>query len=84
MTAQRQTNVSMAAWLADPHNFWAALVVCHLAEQELQARSDGSFYTPEEISSFMAERTIESHLLDQVNDAHDTDYDSIDEVFGRE
>lgn len=75
---------SMAAWLADPGNFWLALVVCHLAEQELQARSDGSFYTPAELSRFMAERTIEPYLLDRVNEMHGTDYGSIGEVFGHE
>lgn len=75
---------SMAEWLADPHNFYAALVVCHIAEQELQARSDGSFYTPEEITRFMAERTVQPLLLDQLNEAHGTEYESIDEVFGRD
>lgn len=70
-------------WLSDPKNFYACLVLCHLTEQRLEAKSEASVYTPEEITSFMSRRTIQPSLVDQLNDAVDADYDSLDEVFGR-
>lgn len=71
-------------WLRNPHNFWAALLVCHLAEQDLQARSGNSVYTPKEITDFMAEQAIEQKALDDLNEATGADYASVGEVFGHE
>lgn len=69
--SEAEDGPTMAEWLADPHNFQAALLVCHLAEQDLQARSGESVYTPSEITGFMSERTIESSLLDDLDELAD-------------
>lgn len=83
MSPSMTTDSSEKLSLHDPKTFYVCLTICHLYEQELQARSSGSVYTPEEITSFMAERTIQPSLLDQLNDEVDGDYDSLEEVFGR-
>lgn len=74
----------MAEWLSHPHNFWAALMTCHIYEQELQAKGEGAFYTPEVAAQFSAEQTIKPNLLSQLNEVEGTEYESIDEVFGRD
>lgn len=71
------------SWLSDPKNFYACLVACHLYEQQLQAKSEASVYTPQEITKFMTEKATNSYLIDELNDEVDADYDSLDEVFGR-
>jgi len=42
----------------------------------------GAYYTPEEITGFMARQTIHPYLLDQLNEAVDAEYKEIDDVFG--
>jgi hypothetical protein len=42
----------------------------------------GAYYTPEEITGFMARRTVHPYLLDQLNEAVGASYDDIDDVFG--
>jgi len=42
----------------------------------------GAYYTPAEITDYMARETIHPYLLDQLNEGLGTSYESIDELFG--
>ena len=73
-------NVDERLDIVDPKNLSPA-ILGHIFEQTVNQKEMGAYYTPEEITGFMSRRTIHPYLLDQLNEAVDADYDSIDEVF---
>jgi hypothetical protein len=73
-------NVDERLDIADPKNLSPA-VLGHIFEQTVNQKEMGAYYTPEEITGFMARRTIHPYLLDRLNEAEGTDYESIDDVF---
>lgn len=52
--------------------------VLGLVFEKLNGYKDGSYYTPENITSFMAEEAIKSSFVAQVNEALHTNYESYD------
>ena len=73
-------NVDERLDIVDPKNLSPA-VLGHIFEQTVNQQEMGAYYTPEEITGFMARRTIHPYLLDQLNEAEGTAYESIDDVF---
>jgi hypothetical protein len=73
-------NVDERLDIVDPKNLSPA-VLGHIFEQTVNQKEMGAYYTPEEITGFMARRSIHPYLLDQLNEAADADYGEIDEVF---
>ena len=73
-------NVDERLDIVDPKNLSPA-VLGHIFEQTVNQKEMGAYYTPEEITGFMARRTVHPYLLDQLNDAEGTSYESIDDVF---
>ena len=57
-------------------------VLGHIFEQTVNQKEMGAYYTPEEITGFMARRSIHPHVLAQLNDEISGKYESIDDVFG--
>lgn len=74
-------NVDERLDIVDPKNLSPA-VLGHIFEQTVNQKEMGAYYTPEEITGFMARQTIHPYLLDQLNEAVGADYDEIDNVFG--
>jgi len=74
-------NVDERLDIVDPKNLSPA-ILGHIFEQTVNQKEMGAYYTPEEITGFMARRTIHPYLLNQLNEAVDADYDEIDNVFG--
>ncbi|MFC4451846.1 type IIL restriction-modification enzyme MmeI [Halorussus aquaticus] len=74
-------NVDERLDIVDPKNLSPA-ILGHIFEQTVNQKEMGAYYTPEEITGFMARRTIHPYLLDQLNETVDADYDEIDNVFG--
>jgi hypothetical protein len=74
-------NVDERLDIVDPKNLSPA-VLGHIFEQTVNQKEMGAYYTPEEITGFMARRTVHPHLLDQLNEAVDANYEEIDDVFG--
>ncbi|WP_455448475.1 Eco57I restriction-modification methylase domain-containing protein [Natrinema thermotolerans] len=74
-------NVDERLDIVDPKNLSPA-VLGHIFEQTVNQKEMGAYYTPEEITGFMARRSIHPYLLDQLNEAVDAEYEEIDEVFG--
>jgi hypothetical protein len=56
-------------------------VLGHIFEQTVNQKEMGAYYTPEEITSFMARNTIHPYLVDQLNEKVDAEYEELDEVF---
>jgi len=54
--------------------------VLGLVFEKLNGYKDGSYYTPENITSFMAEEAIKSSFLAQVNEALNVNYESYDMI----
>jgi hypothetical protein len=73
-------NVDERLDIVDPKNLSPA-VLGHIFEQTVNQKEMGAYYTPEEITGFMARRSIQPYLLDRLNEAVDADYEEIDEVF---
>jgi hypothetical protein len=73
-------NVDERLDIVDPKNLSPA-VLGHIFEQTVNQKEMGAYYTPEEITGFMARRTIHPYLLDQLNEREGTEYESIDDVF---
>ena len=73
-------NVDERLDIVDPKNLSPA-ILGHIFEQTVNQKEMGAYYTPEEITGFMSRRTIHPWLLDQVNDAHGTAYEAIDDIF---
>ncbi|PSP68573.1 type II restriction endonuclease subunit M [Halobacteriales archaeon QS_1_69_70] len=73
-------NVDERLDIVDPKNLSPA-VLGHIFEQTVNQKEMGAYYTPEEITGFMARRSIHPYLLDQLKEAADADYGEIDEVF---
>ena len=73
-------NVDERLDIVDPKNLSPA-VLGHIFEQTVNQKEMGAYYTPEEITGFMARRTIHPYLLDQLNEAEGTNYESIDDLF---
>ena len=73
-------NVDERLDIVDPKNLSPA-VLGHIFEQTVNQKEMGAYYTPEEITEFMARRTIHPYLLDQLNEAEGTSYESIDDLF---
>lgn len=76
-------NVDERLDIVDPKNLSPA-VLGHIFEQTVNQKEMGAYYTPEEITGFMARRTIHPYLLTQLNEAVGTEYESIDDVFSLE
>ncbi|MUV56230.1 DNA methyltransferase [Halogeometricum sp. CBA1124] len=76
-------NVDERLDIVDPKNLSPA-VLGHIFEQTVNQKEMGAYYTPEEVTGFMARRAIHPYLLDQLNDAEGTNYESIDEIFSLE
>jgi type I restriction-modification system DNA methylase subunit len=74
-------NVDERLDIVDPKNLSPA-VLGHIFEQTVNQKEMGAYYTPEEITGFMARRTVHPYLLDQLNETAGTSYDEIDDVFG--
>ncbi|MDL5363794.1 DNA methyltransferase [Halalkalicoccus sp. NIPERK01] len=74
-------NVDERLDIVDPKNLSPA-VLGHIFEQTVNQKEMGAYYTPEEITGFMARRTVHPYLLDQLNETVDTSYEEIDDVFG--
>ncbi|WP_262174608.1 BREX-1 system adenine-specific DNA-methyltransferase PglX [Haloarcula laminariae] len=74
-------NVDERLDVVDPKNLSPA-ILGHIFEQTVNQKEMGAYYTPEEITGFMARHSIHPYLLDQLNDAVDAEYDTIDDVFG--
>jgi len=74
-------NVDERLDIVDPKNL-SPSILGHIFEQTVNQKEMGAYYTPEEITGFMARRTIHPYLLDQLNEAVDAEYDQIDDVFG--
>jgi type I restriction-modification system DNA methylase subunit len=73
-------NVDERLDIVDPKNLSPA-VLGHIFEQTVNQKEMGAYYTPEEITGFMTRRTIHPYLIDQLNEAEGTNYESIDDVF---
>jgi hypothetical protein len=74
-------NVDERLDIVDPKNLSPA-VLGHIFEQTVNQKEMGAYYTPEEITGFMARRTVHPYLLDQLNESVGASYDEIDDVFG--
>ncbi|WP_254808453.1 Eco57I restriction-modification methylase domain-containing protein [Natronosalvus amylolyticus] len=74
-------NVDERLDIVDPKNLSPA-VLGHIFEQTVNQKEMGAYYTPEEITGFMARRTVHPYLLDQLNETVGAFYDEIDDVFG--
>ena len=74
-------NVDERLDIVDPKNLSPA-ILGHIFEQTVNQKEMGAYYTPEEITGFMARRTIHPYLLDQLNEAVEAEYAEIDDVFG--
>lgn len=74
-------NVDERLDIIDPKNLSPA-ILGHIFEQTVNQKEMGAYYTPEEITEFMARRSIHPYLLNELNEAVDADYDEIDDVFG--
>ncbi|WP_265109773.1 Eco57I restriction-modification methylase domain-containing protein [Halosolutus halophilus] len=57
-------------------------ILGHIYEQTVTQKDLGAYYTPTEITGFMARRTIHPSLVDRLNETVEADYESIDDVFG--
>ncbi|MUV85521.1 type II restriction endonuclease subunit M [Natronomonas sp. CBA1123] len=74
-------NVDERLDIVDPKNLSPA-VLGHIFEQTVNQKEMGAYYTPEEITGFMARSSIHPYLLDQLNEAVNAEYEEIDDVFG--
>ncbi len=74
-------NVDERLDIVDPKNLSPA-VLGHIFEQTVNQKEMGAYYTPEEITDFMARRTVHPYLLDQLNEDVGATYEKIDNVFG--
>jgi hypothetical protein len=74
-------NVDERLDIVDPKNLSPA-ILGHIFEQTVNQKEMGAYYTPEEITGFMARRSIHPYLLDELNEAVDADYEEIDDLFG--
>ncbi|KAB1198410.1 MULTISPECIES: Eco57I restriction-modification methylase domain-containing protein [Haloferax] len=57
-------------------------ILGHIFEQTVNQKEMGAYYTPEDVTGFVCRQTIHPYLLEQLDDAVDADYESIDDVFG--
>ncbi|MCU4971148.1 Eco57I restriction-modification methylase domain-containing protein [Halobacteria archaeon AArc-m2/3/4] len=73
-------NVDERLDIVDPKNLSPA-VLGHIFEQTVNQKEMGAYYTPEEITGFMARRSIHPYLLDQLNETVGSEYEEIDDVF---
>ncbi|MCL9814404.1 Eco57I restriction-modification methylase domain-containing protein [Natranaeroarchaeum aerophilus] len=74
-------NVDERLDIVDPKNLSPA-ILGHIFEQTVNQKEMGAYYTPEEITGFMARRTIHPYLLDELNEVVGATYEEIDDVFG--
>jgi type I restriction-modification system DNA methylase subunit len=74
-------NVDERLDVVDPKNL-SPEILGHIFEQTVNQKEMGAYYTPEEITGFMARETVHPYLLDQLNEATDAKYEEIDDVFG--
>jgi len=74
-------NVDERLDVVDPKNLSPA-ILGHIFEQTVNQKEMGAYYTPEEITGFMARKSIHPYILDQLNESIDAEYEEIDEVFG--
>jgi hypothetical protein len=57
-------------------------VLGHIFEQTVTQKEKGAYYTPEDITSYIARNTVHPYLLDQINEKTKESYKNLDEVFG--
>ena len=74
-------NVDERLDVVDPKNLSPA-ILGHIFEQTVNQQEKGAYYTPEEFTGFMTRSTIHDHILQELNNATDHNYEEIDEVFG--
>lgn len=74
-------NVDERLDIVDPKNL-SPSVLGHIFEQTVNQKEMGAYYTPEDITGFMARRTVHPYLLDELNEAVGSEYEEIDDVFG--
>lgn len=74
-------NVDERLDIVDPKNL-SPEVLGHIFEQTVNQKEKGAYYTPEEVTEFMAQQTIHPYLLNQLNEAVDVEYEEMDDVFG--
>lgn len=74
-------NVDERLDVVEPKNLSPA-VLGHIFEQSVNQQEIGAYYTPEEVTHYMARWAIHERLVDRVNKATGGDYESLDAVFG--
>ena len=57
-------------------------VLGHIFEQTVTQKEKGAYYTPEEVTSYIAWNTVHPYLLNQINERVGESYEGLDEVFG--
>jgi len=67
--------------IVEPKNL-SPEILGHIFEQTVNQKEMGAYYTPEEITDYMARETIHPYLLQEIAQAGGSSYDSIDDVFG--
>ncbi|WP_058992249.1 Eco57I restriction-modification methylase domain-containing protein [Haloarcula sp. CBA1127] len=67
--------------IVEPKNI-SPEILGHIFEQTVNQKEMGAYYTPAEITDYVARETIHPYLLDQLNEDVGTSYESIDELFG--
>ncbi len=67
--------------IVEPKNI-SPEILGHIFEQTVNQKEMGAYYTPAEITDYMARETIHPYLLDQLNEDVGTSYESIDDLFG--
>ncbi|SFR38572.1 hypothetical protein SAMN04487947_0748 [Halogeometricum rufum] len=67
--------------IVEPKNL-SPEILGHIFEQTVNQKEMGAYYTPAEITDYMARETIHPYLLDQLNEDVGSSYESIDELFG--
>lgn len=67
--------------IVEPKNL-SPEILGHIFEKTVNQKEMGAYYTPEEITHFMARNTIHPFILDRINEKFGTDYEEIDQLFG--
>ncbi|WP_363463684.1 Eco57I restriction-modification methylase domain-containing protein [Halogeometricum borinquense] len=74
-------NVDERLDIVDPKNLNPS-VLGMIFEQTVNQKEMGAYYTPEEITQFMARQSVHPYLLDKLNESVGTEYETIDQLFG--
>ena len=75
-------NVDERLDIVEPKNL-SPEILGHIFEQTVNQKEMGAYYTPEEITDYMAENTIRPRLLEQLNVETDSNYESLDRAISQ-